>query len=187
MKNAFCLLVVVTLGLFFSTVAAGDDNIYYARCNLKVIKGNNITWVNWQASPEFLPVGTKFTVKSNGTKAILTRVDTGSEYTLDVGAKSEKFIEKFVVKSPVSTNKFPKDIQDNINYAVARVGMTKEEVYIAMGPPAWVTSGNTDNKTYDNIMASNLWVYKRSRFGKNIGVEFNPSTGKVTRTEGIWR
>ena len=71
--------------------------------------------------------------------------------------------------------------------AAARTGMTKEEVCIAMGPPAWITAGNSDNKTYDNIMASNLWVYKRSRFGKNIGVEFNPSTGTVIRTEGIWR
>ncbi len=188
MKNVSCLLAGgLILGVLLSDARAEEDNIYYARCNLKVIKANHITWVNWQASPEYLIVGTKFKVKPKGKSASLTDVDTGATYTLDVGANAEKFMEKFVVKGPVNINRFSKDIQDNINNAVARVGMTKEEVYIAMGPPAWVIDGNTDNKTYDNIMASNLWVYKRSRFGKNIGVEFNPSTKQVTRTEGIWR
>jgi hypothetical protein len=40
--------------------------------------------------------------------------------------------------------------------------------------------------TYENIMAGDLWVYARRRFGKNIGVAFDPTTGKVNRTEGIW-
>jgi hypothetical protein len=188
MKGLFCLLIgMLLLGIFCNDAVSDGDNIYFARCNLKVIKGNYITWVNWQAAPEYLPVGTKFKVKLKGKSPSLVDINTGAEYTLDVGAEGENFLEKFIIRSPVDLSRFSKDIQDNINNAVARVGMTKEEVYIAMGPPAWITGGNTDSKTYGNIMASNLWVYKRNRFGKNIGVEFNSSTGKVVRTEGIWR
>lgn len=189
MRKIFCLLVAVfVLSILSADVRAEEDGIYYARCNLKVIKGNYITWINWQAATEYLPVGTKFKVKSTkGNSARLTDVKTGMLYNLDIGANGERFFEKFIVNNPVSIDKYTKDIQSNIQDAVARIGMSKEEVYIAMGPPAWVASGNTNNKTYDDIMAYNLWVYKRSRFGKNIGVEFNPSTGQVIRTEGIWR
>jgi hypothetical protein len=160
--------------------------VYYARCNLKVIKGDHITWVNWQSTPIFIPVGTEFTVERNGSKATLHEVKHGSEYHLDIGADGEVYLEKFVSKSPVSIKEYSTEIQANIRNTVARIGMTKEQVYIAMGPPAWAGE-KTHKMTYDEIMATNLWVYKRRRFGKNIGVAFGYETGKVNRTEGIWR
>ncbi len=40
--------------------------------------------------------------------------------------------------------------------------------------------------TYEKILESDLWVYARRRFGKNIGVAFDPTSGRVSRTEGIW-
>ena len=88
--------------------------------------------------------------------------------------------------SPVSVERFPEDVRDNIRKAVAKVGMTKEQVYIAMGPPDEPGENAHEQLTYDNIMASDLWVYARRRFGKNIGVAFDPASGLVTRTEGIW-
>jgi len=54
-----------------------------------------------------------------------------------------------------------------------------------MGPPAWAGK-NTDSMTYAEIMRENLWTYKRKRFGKNIGVAFDPISGLVNKTEGIW-
>jgi hypothetical protein len=160
--------------------------VYYARCNLKVIKGNYITWVNWQSTPIFLPVGTEFTIERSGSKATLYDVKQGTEYDLDIGADGENYLEKFVSKNQVSIKEYSTEIQANIRNTVARIGMTKEQVYIAMGPPAWAGE-KTYNMTYDEIMAANLWVYKRRRFGKNIGVAFDYETGKVNRTEGIWR
>jgi hypothetical protein len=38
----------------------------------------------------------------------------------------------------------------------------------------------------DQIMASDLWVYARRRLAKNIGVAFDPASGQVNRTKGIW-
>jgi hypothetical protein len=159
---------------------------YYARCNLKVIKGNYITWVNWQSTPIFIPVGTEFTVERNGSKATLHDLKQGKEYRLDIGADGDVYLGKFVSKKQVNIKEYPTEIQANIRNTVARIGMTKEQVYIAMGPPAWAGE-KTHKMTYDEIMAANLWVYKRMRFGKNIGVAFDYETAKVNRTEGIWR
>lgn len=164
-----------------------EKDIYYARCNLKVIKGNHITWVNWQSTPVFIPVGTKLKVVKSGSTASVTNVDTGSSYTLDIGGDGDALLEKFVTKRPVDMNQFPSDVQSNIRSTVARIGMTKEEVCIAMGPPTNVSSARTNTMAYENIMSADLWVYARRRFGKSIGVAFDLGPGRVNRTEGIWK
>lgn len=185
-KDIGCWAVLWTMGLLAAATGSAQEDVYYARCNLKVMDKNEITWVNWQAAPTFLPVGTKFRVTRKGSKATLVQVDTNASYDLDIGADGDAFLEKFVTKHAVSVEQFPEDVRQNIRNAVAKVGMTREQVYIAMGPPTNLGQTRTSNLTYDNIMASNLWVYARRRFAKNIGVAFDPVSGKVTRTEGIW-
>ncbi len=174
-------------GVTEATVELTEENVYYARCNLKVIGGDQITWVNWQATPTFIPVNTKLKVIKSGSKASVVNRETGSHYTLDIGEKGDRFLEKFVTKKLVGINRFTADVQSNIKNTVARIGMTKQEVYIAMGPPTNVVNVRSNTKTYEDIMGADLWVYARKRFGKNIGVAFDPETGKVSRTEGIWR
>jgi hypothetical protein len=188
MRNTVRSLLVlgaIHLLLMFASAGYAQENVYYARCNLKVLDGKEITWINWQAAPTFIPVGTKLRVTRTGSKASLVNMETNATYTLDVGADGDAFLEKFVTKTPVRIAGFPADVQENIRNAVAKVGMTKEQVYIAMGPPANLGKSRTNTMTYENIMAGELWVYARRRFGKNIGVSFDP-TGKVNRTEGIW-
>lgn len=188
MKTKLSLLFIVCMAslIIFSYGFSEDDN-YYARCNLKVIKGNYITWVNWQSAPTFIPAGTKLKVTKNGKKATLVNFKSGKSYTLDIGSDGDVYLEKFVTKKPLDITKFPNDVIVNINKALAKIGMTKEQVYIAMGPPTKLSQGKTYSMTYEDIMGADLWVYARRRFGKNIGVAFNPVTGKVNRTEGIWR
>jgi hypothetical protein len=166
-------------------VVGAQEDMRYARCNLKVIDGTEITWINWQAAPTFLPVNTKFRVTRSGDKATLVEVGSGTRYTLDIGADGEGYLEKFVAAQPVNVRRFSEAVQQNIAKAVAKVGMTKEEVYIAMGPPTNLGRSRSNTMTYDAIMAGDSWIYARRRFGKNIGVAFD-STGVVTRTEGIW-
>jgi hypothetical protein len=153
---------------------------------LKVAEGNEITWINWQSAPTFVPVSTKLQVTKKKDTASLVNPDTKATYTLDIGAEGDAYLEKFVTKRPVDIAQFPEEVQANIRQAVAKVGMTKGQVYIAMGPPTNVGKERTNKMTYDQIMASNLWVYARRRFAKNIGVAFDPATGLVSRTEGIW-
>jgi hypothetical protein len=185
-KTVRFLVVAWLLCLGLASTGNAQEDVYYARCNLKVMEGNEITWVNWQAAPTFIPVGTKLRVTRDGKKASVVNVATNAAYTLDVGADGEAFLQKFVTKRPVDVKRFSADVQASIRNAVAQVGMTKEQVYIAMGPPTVLGKEKTHSMTYENIMAGDLWVYARRRFGKNIGVAFDPATGKVNRTEGIW-
>jgi hypothetical protein len=186
-RIAGALLAFLAGSLICVPGEAAQNAEYYARCNLKVVEGNEMTWINWQAAPTFVPVGTKFQVTRDKDKASLVAVESKEKYTLDIGANGEVYLEKFLSTTPVDVERFPEDVRDHIRKAVAKVGMTKEHVYIAMGPPVNVGKERTNNMTYDKIMASNLWVYARRRFGKNIGVAFDPATGLVNRTEGIWR
>jgi len=187
MKKSVFLFSTILIALFlFLNHGYAENDIYYARCNLKVIKGSIITWVNWQSAPTFIPAGTKLRVARGGSKATLVNDKTGSSYTLDIGADGEAFLAKFVTKKPLDIKKFPQNVQANIRNAVAKIGMTKEQVYIAMGPPTKLSRGKTHTLTYEDIMGSDLWIYARRRFGKNIGVAFDPNNGRVNRTEGIW-
>ena len=179
-----CLFFVFFIAM--ANTGQAEDDAYYARCNLKVLKGNVITWVNWQSSPSVIPAGTKFKVTKGGDKATLVD-DKGTSYSLDIGASGDQFLEKFVTKKHADISKLPANIQEDVKKGIPRNGMTKEQVYIAMGPPAFIDGKNkTDNATYDNIIAANLWVYERRRFAKRIGVEFDASSGLVNRTEGVW-
>ena len=184
-KTVWLLIVLCALQLI--AVPAGDaqGDVYYARCNLKVLDDNEITWVNWQAAPTFIPVGTKFWVTKKGSKATLVNIETKATYALDIGADGDAFLEKFVTTRPAGIEQFPEDVQVNIRKAIAKIGMTKEQVYIAMGPPTNVGKTRTNTMTYESIMSADLWVYARRRFGKNIGVAFDPA-GAVNKTEGIW-
>jgi len=186
MKRIYFFFVFIIL-LIAEPVLSQDADMYYARCNLKVLKGTYITWVNWQAAPTYVPAGTALRVSMHGSKATLVDIKKDMKYDLDIGANGNQFLEKFVSKTMVDLNNFPEDIRENIRQGVARLGMTKEEVYIAMGPPAKVSTGKTHNMTFEDIMKHDLWIYSRRRFGKNIGVSFDPVEGKVNDTEGIWK
>jgi len=184
MRKILFGLFAAILVLAFSQTAHAEETMY-ARCNLKVLKGNKITWVNWQSSPSFIPAGTRLRVSSSGDSATFTDKD-GNTYSVDVGASGNQFLEKFVTKHPVDIEKYSSRVTADIRKAIIANGMTAEEAYVAMGPPAYVDGKNsTDTMTYNDIVKAKMWVYKRSRFGKNIGIEF--TNGKVTRTEGIWR
>jgi len=197
MKRIVGVSIAILFCAFLSVPATADEKETpkdpgaegepgYARCNLKVIGGNEITWINWQAAPTFIPAGTRLLVTKAGDKAKLVNPETKAVYTLDIGGEGDALLGKFVTKSPVNMTMYPEDVQSNIRNAVAKVGMTKEQVYIAMGPPTNLASARTNGMTFENIMAGDLWVYARRRMGKNIGVAFDPGTGRVNRTEGIW-
>lgn len=194
MRKPIGVLTALLLCVSLAAAASAEEKVResekagevsYARCNLRVMNGKEITWVNWQAAPTFIRVGTKLNVTKAGDKASLVNVETKAVYTLDIGGEGDDLLAKFVTKSPVDVKQFPENIQANIRSAVARVGMTKEQVYIAMGPPTNLGGERTRNMTYENIMAGDLWVYARKRMGKSIGVAFDPGTGRVNRTEGI--
>ncbi len=188
MRKILFASLIVFLAVLFTPAQGLSSETYFARCNLKVVKGSLISWVNWQSTLDIIPVGRKLEVSYNGgKKAQLRDPKTNKEYTLILGASGEQYLKKFVLKRRTSIKNFPSSVKKEIKDALANTGMTKKQVYIAMGPPANADGRNTNLMTYGDIMKTNLWVYKRRRFGKNIGVQFNADNNKVSRTEGIWR
>ncbi len=143
MRKAMGFLIVLWAAyVLFASAGNAQEDVYYARCNLKVLKGNEITWINWQAAPTFIPVGTKLRVTRTGSNASLVNVEANTTYSLEIGADGDAFLEKFVTRHPVDIERFPEEIRANIQEAIAKVGMTKEQVYIAMAHPRmWETRG----------------------------------------------
>ena len=94
------IFFVITFKLAVAETITNDteENIYYARCNLKVIKGNYITWVNWQSTPTFIPVGAKLKVTRSGSMHPCKYRDWQQLY-MDIGADGDAFLEKFVTKT----------------------------------------------------------------------------------------
>ncbi|MFQ5586849.1 MAG: hypothetical protein ACE5GF_08525, partial [Thermodesulfobacteriota bacterium] len=91
MKRIFYIVSFIACLVLLRPIHGSAEDIYYARCNLKVLKGYYITWLNWQSSPTMVPIGTKFRVVPMGSKAELTEVDTGKTYTLDMGASGKEY------------------------------------------------------------------------------------------------
>jgi len=167
------------------TRAAGARDMY-ARCNLKVLKGGTITWVNWQAAPEVIPVGTPLEVSGGPENWAVRDPANGRVYTLQTGAKGEEYLLKFVRPSPVDAE-FTPEIADKVRKGIAVVGMTREQVYVSMGPPTAADGVKTHTMTEARIMSTTAWVWRRKRFGKNLGVTFDAGTGLVIGTEAIWK
>jgi len=131
MKSRFILstLIVISFALFSCVatqkITVTDHSVqsrtYFARCNLKILKGNYITWVNWQSAPTFIPVETPLSIENIGEKVIIKELKRGRHYTLDVGAKGNIYLEKFITKNPVEITQFPDEIQNQlISSAIGR-------------------------------------------------------------------
>lgn len=185
MKRRFAVPALALIALLASSPAGRcDDDVYYARCNLKVLK-DTVSWLNWQASPSFIPAGTKLKLVKGGDGGTLTNPETGATYRLDAGAAGDQYIEKFVTRKAVSLKSHPEDVQAHIRSGMVKVGMTKAQVYLALGPPVTVGGARTNTMTYEAIMTGDVWIYARKRMSKNIGLVFDPVSGKVSKTEGI--
>ncbi len=163
----------------------------YARCNIKVLPGNVVSVKNLQSTPITIPVGTKVTIL--GPEVFKAGVSE-AEYLYDFGSESAS-VSKFFSDSPPELSRFDGNTLENIRQGVARMGMSKEAVYIAMGPPFVAIDPMlgkevvTASWTYEQVMKADAWIYYRggSRFKKRIGIVFDPTTERVSRTEGIWR
>ncbi|MBI5970142.1 MAG: hypothetical protein HY884_03200 [Deltaproteobacteria bacterium] len=183
MRNKFLVLAAVGFGIVFAShPLEAKAETYYARCNMKVLdKGNYVTWENWRtdAKQRNIAVGTKLT----GDGTTMTEPNGGT-FTMKVGDGAQ-FLAKFVSKSPVSVGGGAH--AGDIKSGVPRVGMTKEQVYMALCAPMYIDGKNsTKGMTYDEIMKGSQWIWKKGTFTTNIGVRFD-AAGKATEVAGVYR
>lgn len=74
----------------------------------------------------------------------------------------DQFLARYLVadKEKLGLDKMEATKRQNILNGVAQVGMTKDEVYMSLGPPVWVDFDyDATNLTYEAIMDKNRWVY----------------------------
>lgn len=74
----------------------------------------------------------------------------------------EQFFTKYFVdkKEDIAGDKMEPAIKSNVENGIAAIGMSKAEVYAALGPPPEVNFGNSAVRmSRDDILQANRWIY----------------------------
>ncbi|MBI5234626.1 MAG: hypothetical protein HY886_00030 [Deltaproteobacteria bacterium] len=189
MKKIFLLLSLILA----TPLAAADDNVYYARCNIRVLTGfgqNKISWNNWLASSVAIPAGTPLTTKKERVERdglyvseMIFETSENKRYTMP-----DEPQEKYIRKEPLDLSTLSPEFKKAVKNAEPAIGMTKEQVFTAMCAPAYVMAGimkvdarKTEQLGLDEIKQYDFWVYQRKKLGKKFVVEFNEDVlaGKI--------
>lgn len=157
--------------------STGDFRVgeeYYLRAALHADK-NKITWEN-PLSGALIPAGEKVTLVEM-QRHIVRFTNKGKEYVFAYhGAKApnDYMLSKFFTREdPGSTiASYSDDVKMFIAKGKASTGMTKAQVLYAMGVPSAIDKTKTYNQTLDDVLRSNLWVYKKG-FMDRIFIKFS--------------
>jgi len=141
----------------------------YTRTNLKA-NGAEIYFHNMEKiGKEIIPIGTAVVVTAESKKYIKFYVaNDGKQYRLKVPASS--YSKYFVEDSAPVVNRYKKDAIGDMRVST---GMTKQEVYMSRGCPAWIALGKKSYfYTLDQILDSDNWFYNRDKRKEEMVVHF---------------
>jgi len=188
-KLLIALVIFLGVGIFAAAYAEGvkKDDVLFARYGLRG-DGNTIYFHNMKRSPIIIPIGTEVKVISvSKEKIVVQRVDNSKQYK--VLAFSD-FWDKFFVRNrneigleSVSADK--RTVVDN-NQVVE--GMTKQEVYLSKGCPAYIGYGVKSNiHPLEEVMKSDIWYYNSNSRMKDAVITFENGhvTGMVDRATKV--
>jgi hypothetical protein len=187
MKKLVLVLLAVVCGVSFmgsayaAVLAKGD--IAYVRSNLHA-EGSKIFWHNMRVFKNVIPVGTEVTIKGcTGNLITFVTNDTNKKYYLYADSKGwNKYFVKD--KNEIGLNNISSDRRSQIDNGDVIDGMTKEEVYVSKGCPAYIAWGKTtEKKSFDEIMQSDKWYYMTNTRGHDVMVTF--ANGAVVKTGGF--
>ncbi len=179
------ILLLFSFTLIASPVYAADYNVYYSRCNIRVLTEfgqNEISWKNWLAASVEIPAGTLLTTKKETVErdgllvsGLIYKTPENNEYRTP-----DEPQEKYIQKEPLDLSTLSPEFQKAIKNAEPAIGMTKEQVFTALCAPAYVMRGimkvdvqKTEQLSLDEIKQYDFWVYQRKKLGKKFVVEFN--------------
>lgn len=155
---------------FADTLAKGE--IVYTRSTLKA-DGNTIYWHNMTLDKVIIPIGTEVKIdKCVGNRMVFVTTDTNK--TFRVVAMS-KYWDKFFVKSKkdLGLDTLSADKKALIDKGEVTIGMTKNEVYMSRGCPAYIKWGVKSEKyPFSDVMLSDKWYYMRSTAGHEKMIAF---------------
>lgn len=158
----------------------------YTRANVRHLPGNLVTWENWQSTVLMIPPGTKVTIPD--TKFFVVDA-TGARYQTNF-LGNPAVLDKFFAAEPPDVSASD-ETRAAIERGAPKVGMTKAEIFMALGPPTltldpvtgtWLWSNRTN---LNQMMASDYWSWVRRKFSKKLGVYFDKQ-GVAYRVEGAF-
>ena len=184
----FCIMCVLLV--FVNNSSAFDRKTLigkklFTRTNLKV-KGSTVFFHNMSSLKEFIPVGTAVVITGAGGKVIKFKtVDIG--YTGFAGKKYNitdrpSVYEKYFVadKNEIDFKAMSRKAREAIKTMSVHSGMTKNEIFVSKGCPAYISSGvKSWGASLEKVMSSDKWYYNLDTRRRDLIVDF--TNGVVTK------
>jgi hypothetical protein len=136
------------------------------RCTLRP-NGQNLYSSNYLGFPITIRAGTPAAVNMFSPQRADVSLNKVPYQLLPVSVPfnpdADLFLHKFFVNSSseLGIDKLEASRRRNIENGVAEIGMSKAEIYTALGPPNWVGFGiDATNFTLEQILENNRWEYR---------------------------
>jgi hypothetical protein len=180
----FLISVSLLLGCAIPQKAETEKRqTFFNRVSFRTYRGNQITYTNLLYGGIVIPAGTECTVKYKRYDKIKF-IANGEEYLLSNWGGGERFFDKFFTenKELIGLDDVNPDFRENILSGHVEIGMTKEEVLLCVGYPAYLGSKDrTRDDDRERIMAHDDWWYKKTKRRKIL---FRFRTGKLDEIVG---
>jgi hypothetical protein len=146
----------------------------FNRVAFRTWEGNSIWFTNLYHNGILIPAGTECTIKDISKKAI-TFVANGTEYSLREWVTSASpqdirlFFDKFFAedKDRIGLDRVNQDFKESVSSGVDEIGMTKEEILLSLGYPAYLARKDaTNDDSREFILSQNDWFYLKARMNK---------------------
>lgn len=186
----FFFLIVSLSGCFNkklreSGIDSAIEKTVYNRVAFKTYEANLINYSNRYSGGVYIPAGSPSTIKAITNEAIKFTVN-GDEYILIFwfGGKSpedvkESFRKYFLEdRGEIGLDKVRRAFRDSVSSGVVEVGMTKEEVLLSIGYPAFLGAKDpTFDDSREVILSHNDWFYYSQ--GKKVDMLLKFKAGKL--------
>jgi len=161
MKKRILLVAFCSIAFVFNAYAAmpqkGDK--VFVRSNLRA-EGYIIAWHNLSLSPDIIPAGTEVNIIScRGQEIVFTKGTSDKKYKIVANASQW---DKYLVNEIKEIN-LDNYSPDQLAKKEIATGMTKEEVYLLKGCPAYIGYGvKSNDHTLSDIIKSDTWYYMQT-------------------------
>lgn len=167
-----CALLIFSSVSFATEGKPVKGEKFFTRTNLKN-KGTTIFFHNMSKVKGTIPVGTPVTIKSAGGNAIRFKID-GEKKTYVIKDRATLY-DKYLVssKDEIGLQNMSDKVKAAVKAMVVYEGMTKNEVFVSKGCPAYIGHGEkSERKTLEELMASNSWYYNMDTRAREMIITF---------------
>ena len=180
--NKLRILDALTLAVSCARTQAADQLSGYLCCNMRT-DGSRITDINYDESGKHLvPAGSRIAVTGYGHHRVKVTLENRSQiisndYSRDLSMKD--FAQRYVVANDpnVEIGSYSQKVQNAIHQARVMIGMSREQVLMALGYPVSSENPNLADKTWNYWLFT--WLAFKVRFddaGRVIGVDSDSQT-----------